>query len=91
MSQNIVSCKPMEFRMRILMLNEALRRFHSLIKLDDNPNDQWNWKIHPLPNLGHLDGVLELHHDQFRPFDFNILLLHPSYSKLRTIMMIYRY
>jgi hypothetical protein len=81
---------PMEFRMRILMPNETLRRFHSLIKLDDNPNDQWNWKTHPLLNFGHLDGVLELHHDQFCPFHFNILLLHPNYSKLKTTKMIYR-
>jgi hypothetical protein len=58
--------------------------------LDDNPNHQWNWRIHPLLNLGYLDGVLELHHDQFRPFDFNILLLHPNYFKLRIIRMIYR-
>jgi hypothetical protein len=54
---------PMEFRMRILMPNETLRRFHYPIKLDDNPNDQWNWKTHPLPNLGHLDGALELYHE----------------------------
>jgi hypothetical protein len=71
------------------MPNETLRRFHFPIKLDDNPDDQWNWRIHPLANLGHVDGVLELHHDQFRLFDFNILLLHPNYSKLRTTMMIY--
>jgi hypothetical protein len=72
-----------------LMPNETLKKFHSPIKLDDNPNDQWNWKTHHLPNLGHLDGVLELHHDQFRPFQFNILLLHFNYSKLRTTKMIY--
>jgi hypothetical protein len=81
---------PMDFGMRILMPNETLRRFHSPNKLDDNPNDQWNWRTNPLPNLEQLDGVLELHHDQFRPFDFNILLLHPNYSKLRTTRMIYR-
>jgi hypothetical protein len=80
----------MEFRMKILMLNETLKRFHSPIKLDDNPNDEWNWRTHPLPNLGHFDGVLELHHDQFCPFDFNILLLHPNYFELRTTRMIYR-
>jgi hypothetical protein len=81
---------PMEFRMRILMPNEILKMLYSLIKLDDNPNDEWNWKTHPLPNLGHLDGVLEFHHDQFRMFDFNILHLHPNYFKLRTIRVIYR-
>jgi hypothetical protein len=80
---------PMEFRMRILMLNERLRRFHSPIKLDDNPNDQWNWRTHPPPNLGHFDGFLKLHHDQFRPFHFNILLLHPNFSKFRITRMIY--
>jgi hypothetical protein len=64
------------------MPNETLRKFYSPIKLNDNPNDQWNWRIRPLPNLKHLNGVLELHHDQFRPFDFNILLLHPSFKLL---------
>ncbi len=72
------------------MPNETLRRFHSPIKLDDNPNDQWNWKIHRLPNLRHLDGALEFHHDQFHPFHFNILLFHPNYFKLKTTTMIYR-
>ncbi len=72
------------------MPNETLRKFHSLIKVDDNPNDQWNWTTHHLSNLRHLDGVLQLHHDQFRPIDFNILLLHPNYSKLKIIRMIYR-
>ncbi len=66
--------------MRILMPNETERRFHPPIKYDDNPHDQWNWRIHPFPYPGHLDGVLELHHCQFRLFDFNILLLHPNYS-----------
>jgi hypothetical protein len=46
---------------------------------DENPHDQRNWKIHPFPYLGHLDGIFELHHDQFPPFNFNILLFHPKY------------
>jgi hypothetical protein len=46
-----------------------------------NPHDQWNWKTHPFPYLGQLDGVFELNHCQFRLVHFNILLLHPSYSK----------
>jgi hypothetical protein len=45
------------------MPNETLRRFHFSIKLGDNPDDQWNWRTHPLPNLGHFDEVFELHHD----------------------------
>ncbi len=80
----------MKFNMKILMPNETLRKFHFPIKLDDNPNDQWNWRIRPLPNLGHLDEVLELHHGQFHPFNFNILFFYYNYFKLRTTKMIYR-
>jgi hypothetical protein len=81
---------PMEFRMRIHVPNETLRRFHPPIKYDDNLFDQWNWKIHPFPYLGHLDGVLEFDHCQFHLFDFNFLLLHVNYFKLLTIKIIYR-
>jgi hypothetical protein len=72
------------------MPNETLRRFHSPIKLDDNPNDQCDWRTHPLPNFGHFDEAIELYHDQFHPFHFNILLLHPNYSELKTTRMIHR-
>jgi hypothetical protein len=42
--------------------NETLKRFHTLIKYDDNPHDQWNWRTHHFPYLKHLDGVLEFDH-----------------------------
>jgi hypothetical protein len=67
--------------MKIIVRNETLKRFHPLIKYDDNPHDQCNWRTHHFPYFGHLDGVIEFHHYQFRPFDFNILLLHPNYFK----------
>jgi hypothetical protein len=67
--------------MRILVPNETLKGFHPIIKYDDNPHGQWNWRTHPFPYLGHLDGVLQLDHCQFCSFDFNILLFHPNYSK----------
>ncbi len=71
----------MEFKMRILMPNETLKGFHPLIKQDDNPHDQWNWRTHPFPYLGHLDEVFELDRYLFRPFDFYILLVHLNYFK----------
>jgi hypothetical protein len=46
--------------MRIFMLNGTLRGFHPLIKYDDNPHDQWNWRTHHFLYLGHLDVVLEV-------------------------------
>ncbi len=32
-------------------------------------------------HLGNLDGVFKFKNCQFRPFDYNILLLHPNYFK----------
>jgi hypothetical protein len=41
-TSSLTPCLPMEFRMKILVLNETLRGFHPPIKLADNPHDQWN-------------------------------------------------
>ncbi len=74
-------CPPMEFKMKIFVPNETLRRFHLLIKNDDNFHDQWSWRTHPFPYLGYLDEVLELDSYPFRSINFHILFLHPNYFK----------
>jgi hypothetical protein len=74
-------CPPMDFRMRIIVPNETLRRFHPPIKWDDNPHDQWDWRTHPFPFLEYFHEVLELNAYPFHPFDFHILLLHLNYFK----------
>jgi hypothetical protein len=49
---------PMEFRMRILMPNETLKRFHSPIKLDDSPNINGIGGFILFPILNVLMGLL---------------------------------
>jgi hypothetical protein len=71
---------PMEFRVRILMPNETLRRFHSPINYENNPHDQWNWRTHHFLHLGHLDGVLEFNLANFvrltlTPYFFILIIL----------------
>jgi hypothetical protein len=74
-------CPPMEFRMKFFVLNETIKGFHLPIKWYNNPHDQWNWRIHHFPYLGHLDEVIEFDPYPFCLFDFHILFLHPNYFK----------
>jgi hypothetical protein len=71
----------MDFRMKILMPNETLKRFHLPIKYDDNPHDQWDCRTHPFLYSGYFDEGFEVDLYPFCSFEPHILLLHPNYFK----------